>query len=117
MSKVTDADNSAQNGVVHVVDKVLILGGNVIDNIAQLSSLNGALMATNLTSVLTGDGPFTVFAPNNDAVGDFSGTIDASVLTYHVVAEKILSTDLTVDERTEKLTVNGASIYITLDSD
>jgi len=120
LAQVTDADNSAQNGVVHTINRVLIPGGVVNDsiaNIAMLSSLDGALVANGLDIVLAGEGAFTVFAPNNEAVSDFTGTIDSDLLTYHVIPSKILSTDLIDGETVEVVTVNGATLKVTRDGD
>jgi len=123
-AQVTSADNEAKNGYVHVVNKVLIPGGvvtNATANIDELSLLNGALVAFGLDAVLSDPtAEFTVFAPTNDAVNDFvaaSGNISASLLTYHVIPSKILSTNLTEDTRTEVQTVNGASLYVTRAND
>jgi len=120
LAQVTDADNSAQNGVVHTINRVLIPGGVVNDsiaNIAMLSSLDGALVANGLDIVLAGEGAFTVFAPNNEAVSDFTGTIDSDLLTYHVIPSKILSTDLVDGVTVEVVTVNGATLKVTRDGD
>merc|ERR1712195_188934 len=77
-AKVTLADVAATNGVVHVIDGVLtppkqILGSaekNIVQlaaGIPDLSTLVTALKAGNLVTALSGTGPFTVFAPTNEA--------------------------------------------------
>jgi len=103
---VTSADIAATNGVIHVIDKV-ILPTTVVDIAVQnanFTSLVGALSAAdgNLVTVLSGDGPFTVFAPVNSAFDAISGVVAglssadlAGVLTYHVVQGNVKSTDLT----------------------
>lgn len=104
---VTKADILASNGVIHVVDKV-ILPTDVVDiaaNNDDFTSLVGALGSAegDLVSVLKGDGPFTVFAPVNSAFASISGVVAglnaaqlADVLKYHVVAgANVRSTDLT----------------------
>lgn len=104
-SKVSTADVATTNGVIHIIDKVL-LPQNVVELALgndQFSILVEALTRSDLTfdfvDFLTGDGPFTVFAPTNDAfVALLSGnpnwttladietaTLDA-VLKYHVIA-------------------------------
>jgi uncharacterized surface protein with fasciclin (FAS1) repeats len=103
-SVVTAADIEASNGVIHVINKV-ILPPNVVDIATQNSSFTSLVAAltaddnlTNFVNVLNGDGPFTVFAPTNaafdallDALGVTEltdipvGTRDA-VLKYHVVS-------------------------------
>lgn len=103
-AKPVKTDVSAPNGVVHIIDKVM-LPPNVVDvalNNSNFSSLVTALTdsrhTTDFVSVLKGDGPFTVFAPTNAAfqalldsdtdwnsIGDIPiETLDA-VLKYHVV--------------------------------
>ena len=114
VSSVTGADNDVANGTVHVVDAVIGLPTVVTFATSNpaLSSLVAALTAaglpTDFVSVLSGDGPFTVFAPTNDAfqalldsdpnwntVADIpTATLDA-VLKYHVTtAGNVRSTDL-----------------------
>ncbi|MFZ6798415.1 fasciclin domain-containing protein [Undibacterium sp. Di24W] len=97
---VTSADVPASNGVIHVIDKVLVPPGvlNVVQ-IAQanptFSSLVGAVVATNLQGTLSGAGPFTVFAPTNSAFAAAPTGLTVAqlttVLTYHVVAGQVLS--------------------------
>jgi uncharacterized surface protein with fasciclin (FAS1) repeats len=72
----------------------------------SLSTLVTAVKAADLVTTLEGAGPFTVFAPTNDAFAALpAGTLDtllkpenkpqlASILTYHVVAGKVLASDL-----------------------
>jgi uncharacterized surface protein with fasciclin (FAS1) repeats len=119
---VTNADVVTSNGIVHIIDKVLIpqaaldaledvllfsITDLAIDTPA-LSSLVAALQAADgdLPTVLAGTGPFTVFAPTNDAFQTFlddNGFADLSevpvdaltqVLLNHVVAGANFSTDL-----------------------
>ena len=78
-SKVIAADNAASNGVVHIIDTVLMPGGGktaakaskgivqLAQGSADLSTLVSALQAGELVSALQGTGPFTVFAPTNAA--------------------------------------------------
>jgi transforming growth factor-beta-induced protein len=103
---VTTADVEAENGFVHIVDKVLVPPG--VLNIVQMaqanpafSSLVGAVVSANLVGALTGPAPLTVFAPVNDAFAAIAGTVAGlsqtelqTVLTYHVVNGQVLSTDL-----------------------
>ena len=97
---VTTADVAASNGVIHVVDKVLVPPG--VLNIVQtaqanpiFSSLVNAVVATNLQGTLSGAGPFTVFAPTNTAFAAAPSGLSTAqlttVLTYHVVAGQVLS--------------------------
>ncbi|WKV14095.1 fasciclin domain-containing protein [Marivirga harenae] len=89
----------------------------------SLSTLVAAVKAGGLVETLQGDGPFTVFAPTNEAFAALpEGTLDdllkpenkeklASILTYHVVAGKVMSTDLSDGMKAK--TVNGAQVTIT----
>jgi uncharacterized surface protein with fasciclin (FAS1) repeats len=88
-----------------------------------LSTLVAAVKAAGLVETLQGEGPFTVFAPTNEAFEALpEGTLDdllkpenkeklASILTYHVVAGKVMSTDLS--DGMKAATVNGAEVTIT----
>ena len=89
----------------------------------SLSTLVAAVQAGELVETLKSEGPFTVFAPTNDAFAALpEGTLDnllkpknkdqlVAILTYHVVGGKVMSTDLT--DGMEAQTVNGASVTIT----
>lgn len=89
----------------------------------SLSTLVAALKAADLVSILQGDGPFTVFAPTDEAFAALpEGTLEnllkpenkdqlVGILTYHVVAGKVMSTDLSDGMMAE--TVNGAKITFT----
>lgn len=128
---VTTADIAASNGVIHVIDKV-ILPTDVVDiaaNNPNFTSLVGALTAASgdLVMVLKGDGPFTVFAPVNSAFDAIAGVTSgltedelADILKYHVVAgANVLSTDLTDGmvvttlSGTFTVNINGSAVTIT----
>lgn len=100
-------------------------------NIVETAVANGsfktlvaAVTAAELAETLSGTGPFTVFAPLDDAFAALpAGTVDSlvlpenkaqlqGILTYHVVVGKVMSTDLS-DGMVAK-TVNGAEITIHL---
>ena len=93
-------------------------------NHGSFKTLVAAVTAAELVETLSGKGPFTVFAPLDDAFAELpAGTVDSlvqpeskaklqSILTYHVVAGKVLSTDLTDGMKAK--TVNGAEITIHL---
>ncbi|SMO74281.1 transforming growth factor-beta-induced protein [Saccharicrinis carchari] len=113
---VTAADISASNGVVHVIDKVISASNatSVVDIAAgnmEFSILVEALTKAELVETLQGEGPFTVFAPNNAAFEALFATLDGvtgiadlsketltPILLSHVVAGKVMSTDLTNGE-------------------
>jgi uncharacterized surface protein with fasciclin (FAS1) repeats len=90
----------------------------------SFTTLVAAVEAAGLVDTLKGDGPFTVFAPTDEAFAALpEGTVEAllndiptltSILTYHVVAGKVMSTDLS-DDMTAT-TVQGGDITIDLDN-
>ncbi|ABG30413.1 fasciclin domain-containing protein [Roseobacter denitrificans] len=94
-------------------------------NAGTFETLVAAVSAAELVDTLKGDGPFTVFAPTDEAFAALpEGTVEnllkpenkdqlVAILTYHVVAGKVMSTDLT-DDMTAA-TVNGSDIMIDLD--
>ena len=90
----------------------------------QFKTLAAALDAAGLIDTLKGDGPFTVFAPTDEAFAKLpDGTVESllmpenrdqliAVLTYHVVAGKVKAADVVnLDQAT---TVNGADVTITV---
>ena len=104
---VTQPNVGASNGVIHVINKVLIPPGvlNVVQ-MAQVnplfSSLVNAVVATNLQGALSGAGPFTVFAPTNAAFAAApSGLTNAqlqTVLLYHVIDKQVLASQIPFGE-------------------
>lgn len=111
-AKVTTADIQADNGVIHVVDKV-ILPPSVVDFALaneNFTTLVEAVVKAGLVEALSTAGPFTIFAPTNDAFDELfdqlgiSGVDDltaeqlAPILTYHVVPGNIVSTELSNGE-------------------
>ena len=130
--KVKQADLAASNGVIHVLSNVLIPPpGNIVE-IAQSDTVFSYLVAavlrasqgsTNVAAVLSGKGPYTVFAPTNNAfrnagfatINDINAaSTDAltSILTYHVLAGRVFSSDLT--EGAQPVTLNGGKLTISL---
>jgi len=106
---VTAADLQGSNGVIHVIDKVLLPPTVVDIAIANtnFSTLVGAVVKADLVSTLSGTGPFTVFAPTNAAFSSLFSTLKVSgvadlskdalvpILTHHVVSGNIRSWQLT----------------------
>lgn len=99
-------------------------------NIVEIASENGsfktltaALKAADLVSVLEGSGPFTVFAPTDEAFAALpAGTVDTllkpenksklvKVLTYHVLAQKAVSSGL---KSADVATVEGGNVKVTV---
>ena len=96
---------------------------DVIVNSADHETLEAAVNAAGLVETLSGEGPFTVFAPTDaafDALPD--GTLESlladptgeltKILTYHVVAAKALSTDLS--DSLEVTTLEGRKLLVTI---
>ncbi len=93
----------------------------------QFNTLAAALTAAGLVETLKGAGPFTVFAPTDEAFAALpAGTVDnllkpenkdqlTAVLTYHVVPGKVMAAD--VVKITEAKTVNGAMITVKVDGE
>lgn len=91
----------------------------------SFETLVAAVQAAGLVDTLKGDGPFTVFAPTDEAFAALpEGTVESllmpenkdqlvAILTYHVVPGKVMSTDLMDDMEAE--TVQGSSVTIDLD--
>jgi transforming growth factor-beta-induced protein len=122
---VVQTDIEATNGVIHVIDAVLIPVEDNVDTAidAGFNTLVEAVQAANLEGVLRSAGPFTIFAPTDEAFdalpeGALEGLLTdpealATVLTYHVVAGRLFSSDLS--EGMELTTVEGRTITISLD--
>ncbi|MBD2777214.1 fasciclin domain-containing protein [Iningainema tapete] len=89
-------------------------------NAGSFNTLAAALQAANLVDTLKGAGPFTVFAPTDDAFAKLpAGTVDAllqdipqltKILTYHVVPGKVTAAD--VVKLNSAKTVEGTSVKI-----
>jgi len=128
---ITDIETS--NGVIHVIDAVLLpptdetaSEANTIVDVAvtdgRFTTLVAAVQAAELVETLSGEGPFTVFAPTDDAFAALpAGTLDSlllpenkqaltDILLYHVVAGKVMAAD--VVGLTSAPTVLGADITI-----
>ena len=136
-SQVTSTDIEASNGVVHVIDKVLVpemeeaVSNDVVEDVKSIAevavaggfnTLVAALSAADLVETLSGDGAFTVFAPTDEAFaalpeGMLEGLLaDTEALTqillYHVVGDVVKAeTVLTLDEA-ETLAGNKVSIEV-----
>ena len=100
---------------------------DIVDTAVSAGSFNtlvAAVQAAGLVDTLKGDGPFTVFAPTDDAFAALpEGTVESlllpenkdlliSILTYHVVAGKVMSTDLS--DGMMAATVEGSEISVDL---
>merc|ERR1712216_644561 len=118
LKQVTGADNLASNGVAHIINGVMLPPAaasfeaekpNIVElaqSVDDLSTLVTAVVAADLADTLSSPGPFTVFAPTNEAFDALpAGTLDSllkpenkdelvDILTFHVLPEQVLSTDL-----------------------
>ena len=109
---VTAADVIASNGVIHVIDKVLMPPVELVDipsiavGTGVHDSLVAALTKANLVTTLQGDGPFTVFAPTDQAFTDAGIDLDsfttdeeiatlADILLFHVYSGAVNAADVT----------------------
>ena len=129
ISSVVVADIVATNGVIHAVDVVIDLPTVVSFAVADptfeplVAALTDGTPATDFVSVLSGDGPFTVFAPTDTAfqalldsnmdwteVTDIEESLLTSVLQHHVVNGNIRSEDLT--DGISPATLEGDNITI-----
>ena len=130
---VTVADIAADNGVVHVIDAVLLpppAETTVVDIIVESelhTILEAAVIAADLATTLSGEGPFTVFAPTDAAfealMAAFGVTAEelleypelTNVLLYHVVAGQALASDLSDGQQITTLLDADVVVSITAD--
>jgi transforming growth factor-beta-induced protein len=134
-AKVIITDIETSNGVIHVIDAVILppsdeaaAESNTIVDVAvadgRFTTLVAAVEAAGLVETLSGEGPFTVFAPTDDAFAALpAGTLDSlllpenkqqltDILTYHVVSGKVMAADVVT--LTSAPTVLGKDITITV---
>ena len=145
---VVTPDVAASNGIIHVIDAVLLppdfgaeddmaeddmaeedAAGTIVDVAVangSFTTLVAAVQAAGLVDTLSGDGPFTVFAPTDDAFAaaleDLGLTAEellaspdlADILTYHVIEGEVdAATAISLDGQSAG-TVNGADIAISV---
>ena len=127
VSTITATDIQASNGVVHLVDRVLLPADKDIvataSALPDFSILVEAVVAAGLVNTLQGAGPFTVLAPTNAAFAALLTELGVSkaalladtalltkVLTYHVVPARVLKAELPVN--TAIATVQGQSFTV-----
>jgi uncharacterized surface protein with fasciclin (FAS1) repeats len=130
-AEVIITDIEASNGVIHVIDAVILPESRTIVDIAvedeRFTTLVTALQEAELVEALQGEGPFTVFAPTNDAFaalpdGALEGLLAdkealAGVLLYHVVDGKIMAADVVELDGQMAETLSGSSFPIMIDGD
>ena len=135
-SKVIITDIETSNGVIHVIDTVLLPPAedammeekNTIVDIAvadgRFTTLVAAVQAAGLAETLSGEGPFTVFAPTDDAFAALpAGTVESlllpenkqaltDILLYHVASGKVMAAD--VVNLTSVPTLLGKDVTVTV---
>ena len=127
---VIQADVDASNGIIHIIDQVLLPEpvADIVQTAAGAGIFNtllAAVDAAGLTAILKGDGPFTVFAPTDDAFAALDPdalnalladpTALGAILTYHVVPGALDAASVLASSSLS--TVNGADATISLDGD
>ncbi len=146
--EVVAADVETSNGVIHVIGGVLVPEagdemaegemaedhGDMADIVdtavaaGDFETLVAAVSAAGLVDTLKGEGPFTVFAPTDEAFAALpEGTVDGlladpegaltDVLLYHVVAGKVMAADVLGLDGQMVETVGGGSLEVTVDGD
>ncbi len=127
-AKIIITDIETSNGVIHVIDSVLLPPAKLSDIVdtavadGRFKTLAAALGASGLVETLKGEGPFTVFAPTDDAFAKLpAGTVETllkpenleqlkSILLYHVVSGKVLADQVVTLESAD--TVLGKPVTI-----
>jgi transforming growth factor-beta-induced protein len=127
---VTATDIKTSNGVIHIIDSVLMPPpalADIVDTAVAAGSfktLAAALGAAGLVDTLKGKGPFTVFAPTDEAFAKLpKGTVEdllkpenkaklAAILTYHVIAGEVMASAVVTMDGKSAATVNGKSVKI-----
>ncbi len=132
-AQVITTDIETSNGIIHVIDAVIMPQAaeaapmmDIVDTAIEagsFSTLVAAVQAAGLVDTLKGEGPFTVFAPTDEAFAALpEGTIEAlladiptltDILLYHVVPGKVLAEQVvTLDSAT---TAQGSDVSITVE--
>ncbi len=125
-AKILSANIACRNGSVQIIDSVLMPSENkntipaVAEKAGLFKTLLAAVTAAEIAEVLSGDGPFTVFAPTDDAFAKLpKGTVEkllkpenrkqlVGLLKYHVVAGKLTAKDLVKADQSK--TLQGGSV-------
>jgi transforming growth factor-beta-induced protein len=127
-AKIIITDIETSNGIIHVIDSVLLPPAKMSDIVdtavadGRFKILAAALGAAGLVETLKGEGPFTVFAPTDDAFAKLpAGTVETllkpenleqlkSILLYHVVSGKVMADQVVTLESAD--TVLGKPVTI-----
>jgi uncharacterized surface protein with fasciclin (FAS1) repeats len=129
-ARIVTTDIVCSNGVIHVIDAVILPRANIVDTAKSAGTFNtllAAAQAAGLVEALSGKEPLTVFAPTDAAFAKLpAGTVEnllkpenkeklASILKLHVVSGRKLAKD--VLEAKELPTLNGKSLKIAMSGD
>ena len=125
-ANVIKTDIETSNGVIHIIDSVMLPADkDIVDTAVDagaFKTLVAAVKAAGLVDTLKSEGPFTVFAPTDEAFAKLpEGTVAnllkpenkdqlIAILTYHVVSGKVLASD--VVKISSAKTVNGKSVSV-----
>jgi transforming growth factor-beta-induced protein len=138
-ANVVKTDIACSNGIIHVIDAVILpkketaappqpAQPDVVDTAVAAGSfktLVAAVKAAGLVETLKGEGPFTIFAPTDEAFAKLpEGTLQnllkpenkgklQAILTYHVVSGRVMAGD--VVKLNSAKTVNGKAVSIAVD--
>jgi len=127
-AKTSSATTAPKTTTTTAASSTTMAASNTIVDVAagnkDFSTLVAAVKAADLVKTLSGTGPYTVFAPTNAAFAKLpAGTVDtllkpenkaklAAILTYHVVAGKVMAADLTNGQKVK--TVEGDTLTVTI---
>jgi uncharacterized surface protein with fasciclin (FAS1) repeats len=137
-ANIVATDIEASNGVIHVIDAVILppaeeeaemMEKDIVDTAIEaggFETLVAAVEAAGLVDALKGEGPFTVFAPTDEAFAALpEGTLDAlladpsgdltQILLYHVVSGEVMAAD--VSDGLEAETLQGDSVSFSVMGD
>ncbi|MBL1216749.1 MAG: fasciclin domain-containing protein [Planctomycetes bacterium] len=125
---VTTADLDCSNGVIHVIDRVILPTDHTIADVAgkagTFKTLLAAAKAAGLVDALTGDSPLTVFAPTDEAFAKLpKGTVEtllkpenkhqlAAILKYHIVSGRVYAADAVAAK--SPMTLQGSEVMIAI---
>jgi uncharacterized surface protein with fasciclin (FAS1) repeats len=120
MSSPTASPSPSASAAGDIVDTAVAAG--------SFTTLATALEAAGLVETLKGDGPFTVFAPTDEAFAKLpAGTLDTlledpkgdltQILTYHVVPRKVMAADVVTLDGQKVETVQGGELTVGVDGD
>ena len=129
-ANVVKANIACSNGVIHVIDSVILPSSDSILEIAakagSFGTLAAAVQTAGLAEALSAEGPYTVFAPTDDAFAKLpAGTVEmllkpenrhqlVEILKYHVVPGRVYASDALNAETAE--TAQGSRVRFTLES-